>query len=244
MTVSLRHTFQSVIADGADSSLVQPSNWNAEHQLTCATGVVLGRTTAGDGAVQELTPAQAKGLLAVAIVDISGLQAALDSKQASGSYAAAAHSHTVSDVTGLQAALDAKQVAGSYEAAGTSVAGIAAHEASSNPHPQYLTETEADALYAPIGGGGGVNQGMATIDFGSFPGSNEGSVTFANTAIGSTLFPFIASNDTTPDHTANDHKYASMLVQLSAQPNPGVGGTIYARSMHKMQGTFDVRYGY
>ncbi len=29
MAVSLKHTFQSAKADGADSSLVQPSNWNA-----------------------------------------------------------------------------------------------------------------------------------------------------------------------------------------------------------------------
>lgn len=43
-----------------------------------------------------------------AISDVTGLQAALDGKQASGSYAAASHSHAISDVTGLQTALDAK----------------------------------------------------------------------------------------------------------------------------------------
>lgn len=35
------------------------------------------------------------------IADTTGLQAALDAKQASGSYAAAVHTHTVSDVSGL-----------------------------------------------------------------------------------------------------------------------------------------------
>ena len=41
------------------------------------------------------------------IGNVTGLQAALDGKQASGSYAAASHTHTVAQVTGLQAALDA-----------------------------------------------------------------------------------------------------------------------------------------
>lgn len=81
MAISLKHTFQSAKADGVDSSLVQPSNWNAEHQLQCATSVILGRVTSGTGAVEELTPTQAKGLLAVAIADVSGLQTALDAKQ-------------------------------------------------------------------------------------------------------------------------------------------------------------------
>lgn len=55
MAISLIHTFVSGKGDGGDATLVQPSNWNAQHTLNCATGVVLGRTTAGTGAVQELT---------------------------------------------------------------------------------------------------------------------------------------------------------------------------------------------
>lgn len=54
MTVSLKHAFASAKADGLDNTLVQPSNWNAEHALTLATGKVLGRQTAGSGAVEEL----------------------------------------------------------------------------------------------------------------------------------------------------------------------------------------------
>ena len=38
-----------------------------------------------------------------------------------------------------------------YDPAGTADAAVTAHEAALNPHPGYLTETEADALYAPIG---------------------------------------------------------------------------------------------
>ncbi len=51
------------------------------------------------------------------IANVTGLQTALDGKQASGSYAAATHSHVIADVTGLQTALDGKQAAGSYAAA-------------------------------------------------------------------------------------------------------------------------------
>ncbi len=43
------------------------------------------------------------------ISDVTGLQTALDGKQASGSYAAASHTHIIGDVTGLQTALDGKQ---------------------------------------------------------------------------------------------------------------------------------------
>ena len=38
---------------------------------------------------------------------------------------------------------------------GTATAAVAAHVAASDPHPQYLTEAEAGALYEPLGGGGG-----------------------------------------------------------------------------------------
>lgn len=55
MAVSLKHAFQSAKSDGPDSSNVQPSNWNAEHTLTCATARLLGRTTAGTGAVEEIS---------------------------------------------------------------------------------------------------------------------------------------------------------------------------------------------
>lgn len=61
--VSLKHTFQSAVADSADTALVQPSHWNAEHDLICATSVILGRITAGTGDVEELTPSQVNTLI-------------------------------------------------------------------------------------------------------------------------------------------------------------------------------------
>lgn len=43
-----------------------------------------------------------------AISDITGLQTALDGKQAAGSYAASTHTHAIANVSGLQGALDAR----------------------------------------------------------------------------------------------------------------------------------------
>lgn len=54
MTISVKHAFASAKADGTDSTLIQPSNWNAEHTISLAAGKVLGRDSSGAGAMQEL----------------------------------------------------------------------------------------------------------------------------------------------------------------------------------------------
>jgi hypothetical protein len=89
-----------------------------------------------------------------------------------------------------------------------------------------------------------VGQGNATLDFGAFPGANEASVTFTDATIGaaSAVEAYVMAADTTTDHTAADHKYFAALVGLTASSDAGVGGTIYARSTEKIQGTFKVRY--
>lgn len=76
---------------------------------------VTGLQTALDG--KQASGSYAASSHSHAISDVTGLQTALDGKQASGSYAAASHSHEIADVTGLQTALDGKQAAGSYAAA-------------------------------------------------------------------------------------------------------------------------------
>lgn len=55
MAVEITHAFVSNKADGSDSTLVQPSNWNEAHDFTMATSRILGRKTGGAGAVEELT---------------------------------------------------------------------------------------------------------------------------------------------------------------------------------------------
>lgn len=56
MPISLKHAFVSAKTDGDDSTQVQPSNWNEEHELTLGAGVLVGRYAATDGAAQEITP--------------------------------------------------------------------------------------------------------------------------------------------------------------------------------------------
>ena len=47
MAVSLKHTFVSAIPDGADTSVVRPSNWNAEHTLTGTVNTLMGFDATG-----------------------------------------------------------------------------------------------------------------------------------------------------------------------------------------------------
>lgn len=56
MAYSLKHKFTSAIPDDGDTSLVQPSNWNDEHDLIVASSTVVGRTqdSGVDGSATEL----------------------------------------------------------------------------------------------------------------------------------------------------------------------------------------------
>lgn len=55
MALSFKHTFASAKADGVDTSLIQPSHWNAEHTVTLTGPALVGRSTAGSGAAGEIT---------------------------------------------------------------------------------------------------------------------------------------------------------------------------------------------
>lgn len=89
-------------------------------------------------------------------------------------------------------------------------------------------------------------QGTAIIDFGSYPGSNEASVAVTGqTTISATskAESFIMADDTTADHTANDHKYAPIFITPTCgTPVAATGFTIYGRSTEIMQGTFALRW--
>ena len=52
---SIKHFFQSPKTDGPDTTLVKPSNWNADHvMMASAGGVYVGRDITGPGPMQEL----------------------------------------------------------------------------------------------------------------------------------------------------------------------------------------------
>jgi hypothetical protein len=54
MTLQIVHPFVNLKADGVDTTVVRPSDWNDDHTITLAAGKVLGRDTSGAGAAQEL----------------------------------------------------------------------------------------------------------------------------------------------------------------------------------------------
>jgi len=60
--VSLKHKFQSAKADGIDSTLVKPSDWNDEHDLILPDAGVLGKLDAGSGPA-VLIPFSGLGLI-------------------------------------------------------------------------------------------------------------------------------------------------------------------------------------
>ena len=63
---SLKHLFHSPKADGTDSTLVKPTNWNDEHALLASqSGVVVGRVSPGAGQMEEIP---LSGLLAPAFI--------------------------------------------------------------------------------------------------------------------------------------------------------------------------------
>jgi len=85
------------------------------------------------------------------IANVTGLQTALDGKQASGSYAASSHSHIISDVTGLQTALDGKQAS----------LGFTPYN-STNPSGYISSYTEVDTLASVVGRGATTSSSITT----------------------------------------------------------------------------------
>lgn len=90
-------------------------------------------------------------------------------------------------------------------------------------------------------------QGIATIDFGAFPGTSEASIAVtgqASISATSKAEAFIMGDDTSSSHTASDHRYLAGLVGLSCgTPGAGVGFTVYGRcALGKLQGTVNVRW--
>lgn len=54
MSVEVKHTFQSAKGDGADTSLVKPSDWNAVHKFEATGPTLIGKVASGAGPVEEV----------------------------------------------------------------------------------------------------------------------------------------------------------------------------------------------
>lgn len=88
--------------------------------------------------------------------------------------------------------------------------------------------------------------GTAELNFGAWPGSNEASVAVPGQALilaSSKADAFVMADDTSPDHTANDHRWLETFATLSCgTPVLATGFTIYARSSEKLIGRWTVRW--
>lgn len=73
MPISLRHRFVCTKPDAPDNTIVRPSDWNEEHDIEMSSGFVLGRTTTGDGEVEELSPITARNLLQLGTAALNNL---------------------------------------------------------------------------------------------------------------------------------------------------------------------------
>lgn len=84
---------------------------------------------------------------------------------------------------------------------------------------------------AYTGGGGGGTRGVATVDFGAFPGVSDATTTITGqTGIlaGSRVRAWIEATSTA-DHTSDEHWLESLCV-VAGNIVPSVGFTIYARN--------------
>ena len=88
--------------------------------------------------------------------------------------------------------------------------------------------------------------GTAIVDFGAHPGSNEATVTVTGQgAISATskAEAWVMGDDSTGDHTAEDHRYFPLLAALTCgTPTAGASFPIYARSLEKLTGTYALRW--
>lgn len=62
MTISIKHKFVNPKSDTADTTVSRASNWNDEHDITLAQNRVLGRVSAANGPVEELTGEQIRAM--------------------------------------------------------------------------------------------------------------------------------------------------------------------------------------
>jgi hypothetical protein len=88
------------------------------------------------------------------IANVTGLQAALDAKL-DDSQATAFGLSLLNDADAaaarstLELGTAATQASSAFEPSGAAASAVATHAGLADPHPQYLTQAEADALYAP-----------------------------------------------------------------------------------------------
>lgn len=91
-------------------------------------------------------------------------------------------------------------------------------------------------------------RGQATLDFGAHPGTNEATATITgqtNILTTSVVTVQVSHTDTSTNHTAADHEYFSTFAGITTStPTAGSGFVIKAKSLHKLTGTWTVRWSW
>lgn len=91
-------------------------------------------------------------------------------------------------------------------------------------------------------------RGQATLDFGVYPGTNEATVTVTGQTdilTTSVVNVQVHHTDTSTSHTAADHEYFSTFAGITVStPTASSGFTIKAKSLHKLTGTWTVRWSW
>lgn len=136
-----------------------------------ADDITIAASGGGGGAVDSVNGQTGTVVLDAADVGADVAGAAAAAQAAAVQRANHTGTQAISTVSGLQTALDGK------EATGTAATAVAAHVAASDPHTQYLTGTEADAAYAPLGhvgaGGGAHANAVASGAAGFMTGTDK-----------------------------------------------------------------------
>lgn len=165
-------------------------------------------TTAGKAVLTAADKAAQKTWLATAIADVSGLQTALDGKQAAGSYAASSHTHAQSDITNLVSDLAGKAATSHTHDASAITGGTIDPARLGSGTANNTTFLRGDNTWATPAGGGSVTVAKAFL---------------SNTQANSTTSPAVMTGSTftlTPGQTGT---FTAILVCTAAATTTGVG---------------------
>lgn len=172
MTIEIKHQFVSGKADSADTTLVNPSDWNNTHNISMATARLIGRTTAGAGSAQEISVSSDMSLTG----GVLGLSSGNSSKLASVEQGA-----DVTDATNVAAA-------GAVMDGDFSVNGLMTRTAAGTYSSRTITGT-ANQITVTNGNGGsgnptisiptnGMGYGVRTVSTSDPTGGSNGDVWF------------------------------------------------------------------
>lgn len=169
-----------------------------------------------------LLGAKADSVHAHGVVDVAGLQTALDGK------AAASHAHVTGDVAGLQAALDGKAAASHAHAIGD-VSGL-----------QTVLDGKLDNSALALM----PKTGQITVDFGNASG---GEADFARVTVAAawvtsgSVILCTAAGVATPDHDAEDAALEN-ITALAANLNAGIGFDLITSAAAGSWGRYSINF--